>query len=196
MSLTWDVFYSYLHFLIVVYWPFLLEYKCNTKPDLTWERRIQKKKNGAEKNPALIITLIQLLKYDIGNNSPPVIYVFPRQSPSIAWRHWTPFWIHQYFHLVYPNMCTLITNLWKWKPSWSSKLQENSKIKKITNCCTKHDFRRIIKGFRPGVFFRWEVTSFSKTTLLQREPSHSVFYHQQPFIVRYQVILYAHNYFE
>ena len=47
------------------------------------------------------------------------------------------------------------------------------------------------------LLFEWEMTSFSKTMLLQREPFLlNIFYHQQISITRYQVSFYANNYFE
>ena len=50
--------------------------------------------------------------------------------------------------------------------------------------------RRLIKGYRPEVFywikiFEWETTSFSRTTILQREPFLTVFrtVHSSPLLV-------------
>ena len=41
-----------------------------------------------------------------------------------------------------------------------------------------------------------KITSFLKTTSLQRAPSHNVLYYQPLPITRYQVRFYANNYFE
>ena len=41
----------------------------------------------------------------------------------------------------------------------------------------------------------WKITSFSKTTLLQREPFLTMFYTEQLPITRYQVRFYANNLF-
>ena len=107
---------------------------------------------------------------------------------------------YQSSHFVYLNMHTII-NLWKFELNWSSKLWDNNERKKHpfhTKLCA---FRCLIS--RPQNLIlsleinSWKISSFTKTTLLQREPfSHNVLYYQQLSITRYIVSFYAKNYFE
>ena len=68
-----------------------------------------------------------------------------------------------------------IKNLYKFGLSWSSNLQENNEEKTLVALLCV--FRCIIKGFSWSLLlFEWEITSFSKTLLLQREPFLPMFY--------------------
>ena len=76
----------------------------------------------------------------------------------------------------------------------SLKLQENSEWKK-TLVAQMRVFQMPKKDFRPKVFnliqiIEWEITSFSKTTLLQREPCLTMLYTIQLSIARYRVYVF------
>ena len=82
-----------------------------------------------------------------------------------------------------------ITNLWKFELN----IGRRSCHALVTRSCVLSDawFRDLLNS--------WKITSFSKTTLLQREPFffHNVLFVYQPLpITRYQVRFYANNYFE
>ena len=72
-------------------------------------------------------------------------------------------------HLVQPNKCIIIINVDILTPSWSSKLQENNEQKNtlVALICVLSD---AIITFIKFIIFEWELASFSKTTLIQREP--------------------------
>ena len=63
-----------------------------------------------------------------------------------------------------------ITNLWKFGLNWSSKLRENDERKNtlVGRICVLSDKNKRLLA-RSLLLFYWEVTSFSKTGLLQRE---------------------------
>ncbi len=83
-----------------------------------------------------------------------------------------------------------ITNLWKFELNWSSELRNNNGTKNtlVTRSCVLSDawFRdltrevrdltREVEVSRSIQILYWEITSFSKTTLLQREPFLTMFY--------------------
>ena len=74
-----------------------------------------------------------------------------------------------------------ITKLWKFKLSWSLKMQVNSEEEKKTLLRRCVWFQMTERGFRPGVLiqiqiFLWKCNPFSKTTLLQRTWFTTMFY--------------------
>ena len=85
------------------------------------------------------------------------------------------------FSLAVSQHMHKITNLWKFELNWSSNLRDNYERKKHP-CHTKLcAFRWLIfetSSSKSEVFKSnsWKITSFSKTTFLQREPFLTMFY--------------------
>ena len=74
-----------------------------------------------------------------------------------------------------------ITNLWKFRLNWSSKLQEIIERKKHSCCTNLRAFiclREMLETQSLSQIqnFEWEIMSFSKTMLLQRESFPTMFY--------------------
>ena len=111
-----------------------------------------------------------------------------------------------------------ITNLWKFGHNWSSKLQENNERKNILVAqywCIQMPKKRLQAWslllfdlfLKRDAWFRdlksysevsksnlWKIISFSKTTVLQREPFLTMFFtNQQLSIACYQVGFNANN---
>ena len=107
----------------------------------------------------------------------------------------------QFSHEVYLNITIhKITNLWKFEFNWSSNLRDNNeRIKKkpchMKWCFQMLDFGTSTSNSEVSKSNSWKVTSFSKTTLLHREPFDTICYTINS-IAYYQVSLYANNYFE
>ena len=115
--------------------------------------------------------------------------------------HWTHLVIvrGQNSYMVYPNMlCIHFKNVKIWVQVVIKFARKQWKKEK--HCCnsTLCAFTCIIKHFRWSILlFEWEITSFSKTTFLQREPFLTLVYTiMQLSIIRNQVNCYANNYFE
>ena len=70
-----------------------------------------------------------------------------------------------------------ITSLWKFGLNRSSKLRENYETKKtpVRQICVLSDRNKRLLA-RSLLLFKWESTSFSKTTLPQRESFSTMFY--------------------
>ena len=70
-----------------------------------------------------------------------------------------------------------ITNLWTFELNWSSKLRENDERKNtlVGRICVLSDRNKRLLA-RSRLLFQWEITSFSKLLLLQREPFLTMFY--------------------
>ena len=74
-----------------------------------------------------------------------------------------------------------ITNLWKFELNRSSKLRDNNKRKKSplshgVVCFQMLDFETSNSKSEVSKSNSWEITSFSKTMALQREPFLTMFY--------------------
>ena len=87
-----------------------------------------------------------------------------------------------------------MTNMWKFELNWSSKLQENYERKNtVAQMCVLSDVWKRLQAWSL-LLFKWEITSFSKNILLQKEPFLTMFHYQQLTIACYQVSLYANDY--
>ena len=75
-----------------------------------------------------------------------------------------------------------ITSMWTFELNWSSELRENDERKNtlVGRICVLSDGnkRLLAKSVlaRSLLLFLWKITSFSKTTLLQRESFPTMFY--------------------
>ena len=84
--------------------------------------------------------------------------------------------VYKLFHFAQKEKIHIITNLWKLELNWSSKLRAMWK--------KKHPWCIFVFFHLPNnkrlqlslLLFEWEITSFSTTTLLQREPFLTMFY--------------------
>ena len=88
-----------------------------------------------------------------------------------------------------------MTNLWNFFCSIGHRSCKKEHPHYITLC----DLRCIIKGFSWNfLLLEWEITSLSKTTLLQKERVLTMLYtiNSSPMLVSYQVSFYANNCFE
>ena len=81
------------------------------------------------------------------------------------------------FSLGVSNHSHKITSLWKFGLNWSLKLRENDDRKNtlVGRICLLSDKNKRLLA-RSLILFKGEITSFSKTTLLQRESCPSMFY--------------------
>ena len=119
--------------------------------------------------------------------------LFSRQNLKFAettWikRHWTLFWMvivkDQCSHFSVCHHMHKITNLWKFEFNWLSTLAPSCEIIMKEKTPLSHE----VVGFQMFGFetsnsksevsksMSWQITSFSKTTPLQREPFLTMFY--------------------
>ena len=77
-------------------------------------------------------------------------------------------------HLVYLNICIKLQTFNKFELNWSSKLQNMNETKKTLShevvCFQMLDFETSNSKLEVLKSNSWKITSFSKTTSLQREP--------------------------
>ena len=82
--------------------------------------------------------------------------------------------------LVYLNIMHEITNLWKFELNRSSKLRDNNERKNTLShgvvCFQMLDFETSNSKLEVSKSNSWKITSFSKTTPLEREPLLTMFY--------------------
>ena len=96
-----------------------------------------------------------------------------------------------------------ITNLWKFELDWSSELRDMMKRKKTplsheVVCFQMLDFETSNSKSEVSKSNSWKITSFSKSTSLQREMFLTMFYtiNLSPLFVTKWGFIYADNYFE
>ena len=89
-------------------------------------------------------------------------------------------------HLVCPNLCKQkITNLWKFCPNWSLKLQENNE-KKNNRCIDLCAFRCLIEasGLKSFTIRVGNYHSLRTSVTSEGAVSHNILYYQQLSIAR------------
>ena len=104
------------------------------------------------------------------------------------------------FSLGVSNHNHTITSLWKFGLNRSLKLRENDDRKNtlVGRICVLSDRNTRLLAWSL-LLFEWEITSFSKTTLLQRESSPTMFYtiNSSPMLITksvFKLIFVSSNY--